>query len=101
MGLSRQKEKKVTIGKKEQNKKKTINDVIQLNEEAKINSLLEINKYNLKKLQNAYKLINNVSVQNAILGMFSKCEKNESTNFIHVLISTEKSIGKKALKKFG
>ena len=33
--------------------------------------------------------------------MFSKCKQNELTKFIHVRISTENSIGKKALEKFG
>ena len=33
--------------------------------------------------------------------MFSKCKQNQLTIFIHVRISTEKSIGKKALQKFG
>ena len=47
------------------------------------------------------KLINCVSVQNATLEMFSKYKQNKLTKFIHVRISTEKSIGKKALKNFG
>ena len=62
---------------------------------------MEINKYNEQKLQNTDKLINDVSVQNATLEMFSKCKQNKLTKFIHVRISTEKSIGNKALKKFG
>ena len=52
-------------------------------------------------MQNTDKLINDVSVQNAALEIFSKCKQNELTKFIHVRIFTEKSIGKKALKKFG
>ena len=51
--------------------------------------------------QNREKLINDVSVQNATLEMFSKCKQNQLIKFIHVRISTEKRIGKKALKKFG
>ena len=33
--------------------------------------------------------------------MFSRYKQNELTKFIHVRISTEKRIGKKALKNFG
>ena len=47
------------------------------------------------------KLINDVSVQNATLEMFSKFKQNQLTKFIHVRISTENRIGEKALKKFG
>ena len=57
-------------------------------------------KYNEKNLQHTDKLINDVSVQNATLEMFSKYKQNELKKFIHVRISTEKSIGKKALKNF-
>ena len=78
-----------------------INDVILLNEEAKIKLLLEIKKYNGQYLQNTDKLSKYVSVQNTTLEIFSKCKQNELTKFIHVRIFTEKSIGKKALKKFG
>ena len=41
------------------------------------------------------------SFQNATFEMFSKCKQNQLKKFIHVRISTEKVIGKKALKKFG
>ena len=87
--------------KMEIDKQKAINDVIQLNEEAEIKLILEINKYNENKSQNPEKLINDVSVKNATLETFSKCKQNELTKFIHVRISIEKSIGKKALKNFG
>ena len=63
--------------------------------------LLEIKNYNEQILQNPEKLINDVLVQNATLEMFSECELNQLTKFIHVRISTENSIGKKALKKVG
>ena len=63
---------------------KAINDAIQLNKEAEIKSILEINKYNEQNLQNSEKLFNDISVQNSTLEMFSKCKQNELTKFIHV-----------------
>ena len=38
---------------------------------------MEITKYNEQKLQNTDKLINDVSVQNETLEMFSKCKQNQ------------------------
>ena len=61
---------------------------------------MEIKKYTKQIFQNPDKLINDVSVQNATLEMFSKYKQNELKKFIHVRISTEKSIGKKTLKRF-
>ena len=58
------------MGKKEQDKQKAINDVIQLNEEAEIKLLLEIKRYNLQHLHNTANLINDVSVQNTRLEFF-------------------------------
>ena len=78
-----------------------INVVIQINEESGIKLLLEINKYDEQNLHNTDKLINDILVQNETLEMFLKCKQNQLTKFIHVRISNEKSIGKKALKKFG
>ena len=52
-------------------------------------------------MHNTDKLINDILVQNETMEMFSKCKQNQLTKFIHVRISNEKSIGKKALKKFG
>ena len=43
-----------------------------------------------KIFKNTEKLINDVSVQNATLEMFSKYKQNKLTKFIHVMISTEK-----------
>ena len=54
----------------------------------------------MKIFHNAGKLINDVSIQNATLEMFSKCKQNQLTKFIHVRISTENRIGKKALNNF-
>ena len=62
---------------------------------------MEIKKYTKQNFQNPDKLINDVSVQNATLEMFSKYKQNELKKFIHVRISTEKSTRNKAPKKFG
>ena len=55
----------------------------------------------MNKFHNTDKQINDVSVQNETLEMFSKCKQNQLTKFIHVRIYTEQRILKKALKKFG
>ena len=52
-------------------------------------------------MQNPEKLINDVSVQNATLEMFSKFKQDQLTKFIHVRISTKNIIGKKTMKKIG
>ena len=72
MRLERQKKIEDNTRKKEQYKQKAIHDVIQLNEEAEIKLPLEISKYNDEKIQNTGKLINDISVQNATLGIFEK-----------------------------
>ena len=52
-------------------------------------------------MHNTEKLINDISVQNETSDFFSKCKQIKLTKFIHIRISTGKSIGKKTLKKFG
>ena len=51
-------------------------------------------------MQNPEKLGNDVSIKNATLIFFQNVKQNELIKFIRVRISTEKIIGKKALKKF-
>ena len=68
--LARQNKIEDKMEKKEQDKQISINDVIQLNEEAEMILLLEINRYNEQTFQNTEKLINDVSVQNETLKKF-------------------------------
>ena len=49
--LARQNKMEYKMGKKEDDKQKSIKDVIQLNEEDEIKLLLEINRYNEEKIR--------------------------------------------------
>ena len=56
--LARQNKIEDKMGKKEEDKQKSINDVIQLNEEAEIKLLLEIKKYN----EQNFRILTNLSM---------------------------------------